>query len=120
MDPRSTRTIAFLASTLTGHGSDPMYDHQTRTRYAMRSWIGERDIDVHDAEMRHYFTGTREADDWTLYDFTSDDFLRFTMRGDAFLGYDFGSGAFYEGTIRNGKVSIWDLTHEEFFCFSPH
>jgi hypothetical protein len=98
--------VAYVAGRLlTGRSSSAIFDFESGNYFNYSGDVTPARVHVYDYDRDCFIGGSPES----LFDYGSDTFIQLSVqRPQQFRGFDFGSSDHFDGTVANGKVSLFD------------
>jgi hypothetical protein len=112
--PHLRRAIAYVAQRVaSGDEARTVYDYDAARHIAFTGDVSKKHVDVYDYDRGAYVGGDLPS----LYDYGDGHFVGLDVTNNEFSGYDFGSGAHYNGTVKGDAVSLYDYETGQFHAY---
>jgi hypothetical protein len=103
------RAAAYIAGRLiAGRASNEVYDYSTKQHYRMYGDVSPGFVQVYDGDRYSYVSGSLTPNGLIIFDYYTRQHIRLRISGDDFYGYDFETGAAFDGIVKKSSVTFFD------------
>lgn len=95
-----------------------IYDYSKGCYWSISGKVDRKEIKLYDYSRGAHFGGRVNGQRYSLYDFGHAEHISLELKSSGkYGGYHFGSGSFYEITVRDNGVSFYDYGSGQFYNF---
>ena len=114
------RAVAYVAGrAVTGYRSTSVFDYAAAKYTNFSGDVSESAVSVFDFDARCHFSGSRHADNLSLYHYGVGGHVNLRLEANArFSGYDYSSGSHFNGSVNGRNIQLYDFSEGRFFNYS--